>query len=258
MKKFLNTAAIIGFSAALCLSGCSGINGDTKKTDLEAQEAVSNVPINFNVKVTGAGIEDDEMVIMYQVSLPEPERPASDMEFEKVSLLSADGGDAGCEFIGSELYSSNGQDDVWKLEYSFDGGVPAGNYWLELENYGYFEGEEFVSCAEGSWMLNCVVGSDKTAAEVKVDGAEIDGIELTECVVGQTSIVLKYNRENDADLGSVALNYKDGGRDEISQTTDKSTSTESDGSAVTIINFDDMVDINNIDSVEIMGQTFAL
>ena len=112
MKKFLNTAAIIGFSAALCLSGCSGTNEDTEKTDLEAQEAVSNVPINFNVKVTGAGIEDDEMVIMYQVSLPEPERPASDMEFEKVSLLSADGGDAGCEFIGSELYSSNGQDDV--------------------------------------------------------------------------------------------------------------------------------------------------
>ena len=107
-------------------------------------------------------------------------------------------------------------------------------------------------------MLNCVVGSDKTAAEVKVDGAEIDGIELTECVVGQTSIVLKYNRENGADLGSVALNYKDGGRDEVSQTTDKSTSAESDGSAVTIINFDDMVDINNIDSVEIMGQTFAL
>ena len=108
-------------------------------------------------------------------------------------------------------------------------------------------------------MLNCVVGSDKTAAAVNVDGTKIDGIELTECVVGQTSIVLKYNRENDsADLGSVALNYKDGGRDEVSQTTDKSTSTESEGSAVTIINFDDMVDINNIDSVEIMGQTFAL
>ena len=107
-------------------------------------------------------------------------------------------------------------------------------------------------------MLNCVVGSDKTAAAVNVAGAKIDGIELTECVVGQTSIVLKYNRENGADLGSVALNYKDGGRDEVSQTTDKSTSAESDGSAVTIINFDDMVDINNIDSVEIMGQPFAL
>ena len=64
MKKFLNTAAIIGFSAALCLSGCSGTNGNTEKTDLEAQEAVSNVPINFYFKVTGAGIEDDEMVIM--------------------------------------------------------------------------------------------------------------------------------------------------------------------------------------------------
>ena len=29
-------------------------------------------------------------------------------------------------------------------------------------------------------MLNCVVGSDKTAAAVNVDGTKIDGIELTE------------------------------------------------------------------------------
>ena len=58
--------------------------------------------------------------------------------------MTADGNTADCEFDGVELYSDNGQDSVYTIDYKFNGEVPAGKYELKFENYGYYESEVLI------------------------------------------------------------------------------------------------------------------
>ena len=138
--------------------------------------------------------------------------------------------------------------------------MPAGKYELKFENYGYYESESFNTVVEGSWTRNCVVGSDKTSAAIDVSGQKIDeNIELTQCELKQTSILIKYKYTEETDFGKVQLNFTDGETMEVSNTTDKTVSSEeSTNEATAIINFNEMIDINEVESVDIMGKIFEI
>ena len=150
-KKRLIPALVCVMALAVC-AGCSNTSdsaAETEKGD-DGNTVVSdeNMHLNFSVKVTDARTDGNELSIMYMVSLPENERPASDMEFESIRLM-AGAEEADCEFDGAEVYSDNGENAVYTVDYVFDKDVPAGTYGLVLENFGYYEGEAF-SAAVGS------------------------------------------------------------------------------------------------------------
>lgn len=266
MRK-LNRGLFLALICSMALAGCG--NSANSAAETENENTVSentvvseneNIPLNFNLKITDARTDGDELSIMYLVSIPSNDRPAADMEFEKTELMTADGNTADCEFDGVELYSDNGQDSVYTIDYKFNGEVPAGNYELKFENYGYYESESFNTVVEGSWTRNCVVGSDKTSAAIDVSGQKIDeNIELTQCELKQTSILIKYKYTEETDFGKVQLNFTDGETMEVSNTTDKTVSSEeSTNEATAIINFNEMIDINEVESVDIMGKIFEI
>lgn len=265
MRK-LNRGLFLALICSMSLAGCSNSADSAAETENENTASENtvvseneNVPLNFNLKITDARIEGEELSIMYLVSLPSNDRPAADMEFEKIELMTADGNTADCEFDGIELYSDNGQDSVYTIDYKFNGEVPAGNYELKFENYGYYESESFNTIVEGNWTRNCVIGSDKTSAVIDVAGEIPDeNIELTQCELKQTSIVIKYKSEG-ADLGKVQLNFTDGETMEVSDTTDKTVSSKaSTNESMAIINFNEMIDINEVESIDIMGKVFEI
>ena len=261
-KKRLIPALVCVMALAVC-AGCSNTSdsaAETEKGD-DGNTVVSdeNMHLNFSVKVTDARTDGNELSIMYMVSLPENERPASDMEFESIRLM-AGAEEADCEFDGAEVYSDNGENAVYTVDYVFDKDVPAGTYGLVLENFGYYEGEAFSAAVEGSWTRNCVVGSDKTSAEIDVAGETADDdIELIKCELKQTSVLIKYKYAEKAGLDKVVLNFTGGETLEISNTTDKTVSSETSANEATeIINLNEMIDINDVESIDIMGKVFEL
>ena len=267
MKKLLGKALVIAALCSMALAGCSNStdsSAETENTNTAGENTVvsenENEPLNFNLKITDAKINGNELSIMYLVSLPSNDRPAEDMEFEKLEIISPDGNAADCEFDGTELYSANGQDNVYTIDYKFPETVPAGKYELNFENYGYYEGETFTTAVEGKWTRSCVAGSDKTSAVIDVSGEKIeDNIELMGCELKQTSIFIKYKNTDDADISSVKLNFKDGETMEVSDTTDKTVSTDtSSNESTAIINFNEMIDINDVESIDIMGKVFEI
>lgn len=266
MRK-LNRGLFLALICSMALAGCG--NSADSAAETENENTVSentvvseneNIPLNFNLKITDARTDGDELSIMYLVSLPSNDRPASDMEFEKIELMTADGNAVDCEFDGVELYSANGQDNVYTIDYKFPETVPAGKYELNFENYGYYEGETFTTAVEGKWTRSCVAGSDKTSAVIGVSGEKIeDNIELMGCELKQTSIFIKYKNTDEADISSVKLNFKDGETLEVSDTTDKTVSTDtSSNESTAIINFNEMIDINDVESIDIMGKVFEI
>lgn len=263
MKK-LKDVSVLALICAMALAGCGNSADSAAETENgeESNAVISeneNVPINFNVRVTDARTDGNELSIMYMVSLPENERPASDMEFESIRLM-AGAEEADCEFDGAEVYSDNGENAVYTVDYVFDKDVPAGTYGLVLENFGYYEGEAFSAAVEGSWTRNCVVGSDKTSAEIDVAGETADDdIELIKCELKQTSVLIKYKYAEKAGLDKVVLNFTDGETLEVSNTTDKTVSSETSANEATeIINLNEMIDINDVESIDIMGKVFEL
>lgn len=266
MRK-LNRGLFLALICSMALAGCSNStdsSAETENTNTAGENTVvsenENEPLNFNLKITDAKINGNELSIMYLVSLPSNDRPAEDMEFEKLEIISPDGNAADCEFDGTELYSANGQDNVYTIDYKFPETVPAGKYELNFENYGYYEGETFTTAVEGKWTRSCVAGSDKTSAVIDVSGEKIeDNIELMGCELKQTSIFIKYKNTDDADISSVKLNFKDGETLEVSDTTDKTVSTDtSSNESTAIINFNEMIDINDVESIDIMGKVFEI
>lgn len=138
MRK-LNRGLFLALICSMALAGCGNSADSAAETENENTASENtvvseneNIPLNFNLKITDARTDGDELSIMYLVSLPSNDEPASDMEFEKIELMTADGNTADCEFDGVELYSDNGQDSVYTIDYKFNGEVPAGNYELKF------------------------------------------------------------------------------------------------------------------------------
>ncbi len=139
MRK-LNRGLFLALICSMALAGCGNSADSAAETENENTASENtvvseneNIPLNFNLKITDARTDGDELSIMYLVSLPSNDEPASDMEFEKIELMTADGNTADCEFDGVELYSDNGQDSVYTIDYKFNGEVPAGNYELKFD-----------------------------------------------------------------------------------------------------------------------------
>ena len=123
MKKSLGKALVIAALCSMALAGCSNSadsSAETENTNTAGENTVvsenENEPLNFNLKITDAKIDGNELSIMYLVSLPSNDRPAEDMEFEKLEIISPDGNAVDCEFDGTELYSANGQDNVYTMD----------------------------------------------------------------------------------------------------------------------------------------------
>ena len=93
MKK-LNRGLFLALICSMALAGCGNSANSASETQNENTASENtvvseneNVPLNFNLKITDARTDGDELSIMYLVSLPSNDRPAADMEFEKIELI---------------------------------------------------------------------------------------------------------------------------------------------------------------------------
>ncbi len=269
MKKRL---LVFLFLTAVALSGCKADKQDksaavvTGETENDTEE-----PINFGIRVSEVKSDEYNMSVLCEVSCPKMDELGGALGFRNIEVFLPENMDmsygSSCEIEGME-------DGILKLrlKFTFEDKIQLGTYQLRFTDFGYEKNNRFIPTVEGTWTNSCIIGGNSESVKLDLGNTAMhvptkkwqygeSNYSLTSCGLTQTYMVINYKSDdgNTANIRDVYVNFKDGTALEASRTTDKTGYMSSDtGEGRLVINFADMINLEEAESVSIGGRTFSL